>query len=88
MNRLRLSGLDDRAGYAATARMQMQLADFGRIDVDQLQQYRLWALISACRNRARQEDLNYDIAGSFELGKFNPGRPGSRSPSTPVQQYN
>ncbi|MCB9313672.1 MAG: cell surface protein SprA [Lewinellaceae bacterium] len=81
VNELRLSGLDDRAGYAATARMQMQLADFGRIDVStNYSSIGYGALDQRVQKRARQEDLNYDIAGSFELGKFLPEKTGIKIP--------
>ncbi len=81
VNELRLSGLDDRAGYAATARMQMQLADFGRIDVStNYSSIGYGALDQRVQARSRKEDLNYDIAGSFELGKFLPEKSGIKIP--------
>ncbi len=81
VNELRLSGLDDRAGYAATARMQMQLADFGRIDVStNYSSIGYGALDQRVQARARKEDFNYDIAGSFELGKFLPEKTGIKIP--------
>ncbi|MBP6184965.1 MAG: cell surface protein SprA [Saprospiraceae bacterium] len=73
VNELRLTGLDDRGGYAATARMQAQLADLGRIDMSaNYSSIGYGALDQRVQQRARKADLNYDIAGTVELSKFLP----------------
>jgi cell surface protein SprA len=75
VNELRLTGLDNRGGYAATARMQAQLADLGRLDVAaNYSSIGYGALDQRVQQRARQADVNYDIAGSLELSKFLPER--------------
>lgn len=73
VNELRLTGLDNRGGYATTARMQAKLADLGRIDISaNYSSIGYGGLDQRVQERARQSDLSYDIAGSFALNKFLP----------------
>ncbi|MCO6486356.1 MAG: cell surface protein SprA [Saprospiraceae bacterium] len=73
INELRLTGLDNRGGYAATARMQAQLADLGRLDVAaNYSSIGYGALDQKVQQRSRKADINYDIAGTLELSKFLP----------------
>lgn len=73
INELRLTGLDNRPGYAATARMQVKLADLGRLDASiNYSSIGYGALDQRVQERARQSDLSYDIAGSFEISRFLP----------------
>lgn len=73
INEMRLSGLDNRGGYAGTTRMQAQLADLGRLDAAlNYSSIGYGALDQRVQQRARQSDLSFDVAGSVELSKFMP----------------
>ena len=81
VNELRLTGLDERGGVAAIARMDMQLADFGAITVaGNYSSIGFGALDQKVQERSREDIIGYDIAGNFELGKFFPDNWGVRLP--------
>ncbi|MFN7119046.1 MAG: cell surface protein SprA, partial [Saprospiraceae bacterium] len=80
-NELRLSGLDERGGAAAVARVDMQLADFGTMTLaGNISTIGFGALDQKVQERSRQEILGYDFATTLELGKFFPDRWGIRLP--------
>ena len=81
VNELRLSGIDERGGIAATATVDMTLADFG--DVNMAVNYTSlgWGgLEENVSERARESEFGYDIATNLELGKFLPEKSGIRIP--------
>lgn len=81
VNEMRLTGLDERGGVAAIARMDMQLADFGNVTVaGNYSSIGFGALDQRVHERSREEILGYDVAASFELGKFFPDNWGLRLP--------
>ncbi|MDX1666021.1 MAG: cell surface protein SprA, partial [Saprospiraceae bacterium] len=81
LNELRLTGLDERGGVAATARMDMQLADFGNLSVAaNYSSIGFGALDQKVAQRSREEIVGYDLAANFELGKLLPDSWGIRLP--------
>ncbi len=80
-NELRVTGLDERGGVAALARMDVSLADFGNLTVSgNYSSIGFGALDQKVQERSREENIGYDLAGSFELGKFFPEKWGLRLP--------
>lgn len=80
-NELRLTGLDERGGFAAIARMDMQLADFGNLTLaGNYSTIGFGALDQKLAQRSREEIVGYDLAANFELGKFFPEKWGLRLP--------
>lgn len=89
VNELRLNGLDERGGAAGLARLDMQLADFGSISASGSFSSIGWgSLDQKLAERARESELIYDVAGSFEMGKFLPDDSGVRVPMTVVYSNN
>jgi len=80
-NELRLTGLDERGGAAAVARVDMQLADFANVTVaGNYSSIGFGQIDQKVQERAREEVVGYDIAASMELGKFFPQNWGIRLP--------
>ena len=80
-NELRLTGLDERGGAAAIARLDMQLADFGNVTVaGNYSTIGFGALDEKLIDRNREEIIGYDLATNLELGKFFPDKWGLRLP--------
>ncbi len=73
VNEFRATGLKQKGGYAGQARLQMSLADLGEINAAASYNSIGWGgLDQRIQERSREEVLNYDIAGSLQLGKFFP----------------
>jgi len=82
VNELRVSGIDERGGAAALARVDFQLADFGAISASGSFSSIGWGqLEQKALDRQREQIYQYDIAGNFELGKFLPEKSGIRIPA-------
>lgn len=80
-NELRLTGLDERGGVAAIARVDMQLADFGNITLaGNYSSIGFGALDQKVQERSREDIFGYDLAANFELGNFFPDNWGVRLP--------
>lgn len=80
-NEMRLSGLDERGGVAAVARLDMQLADLGTMTLaGNVSTIGFGALDQKVQERSRELISGYDLAASLELGKFFPDRWGLRLP--------
>jgi len=80
-NELRVTDFDQRGGWAATARMNAQLADFGDITVSANQtSIGFGSLEQRVSETRRTEDKSIDIATSLELGKFFPDKAGVKLP--------
>ncbi len=89
VNELRLNGLDERGGAAGQARLDLQLADFGTVSASASASTIGWgALDQKLADRARSSTVNYDVTGTFELGKFLPEASGVRIPATLVYADN
>jgi len=71
INELRLSGLDERGGAAAIARMDMQLADFADVSVSaNYSTIGFGQLEEKVNERAREESIQFDVAANLQLDKF------------------
>lgn len=80
-NELRVTDFDERGGWAATARMNAQLADFGDITVSANQtSIGFGSLEQRVSETKRSEDKSIDVATSLELGKFFPDKVGIKLP--------
>ncbi|WP_437920990.1 cell surface protein SprA [Sphingobacterium sp. LRF_L2] len=70
-NELRLTDFDDRGGWAATARMDIKLADFANISFSGTKSTIGFGTISQTLNeRQRSDNLFFDVTTNAELGKF------------------
>lgn len=71
VNELRLNGLDERGGVAGIARLDVQLADFGQLSAStQYSSIGYGGIEERLAQRSQEENIQYDFAASFELGKF------------------
>lgn len=81
VNELRLSGLDERGGVAALARVDMTLADFGNLTLaGNYSSIGYGGLEQKLAERSREEVVQYDLAASFQLGKILPKESGISIP--------
>lgn len=81
VNELRANGLNEKGGVAAQARLQVQLADLGEVNVAANYSSIGWgALDQRLAERNREELLQYDIATNLQLGKFFPNKWGINLP--------
>lgn len=73
VNELRMSGLDERGGYAGLARADLQLADLGNLTFSGAFNTIGWgALDQKLDFRSKERVTEYDIAANLEMGKFLP----------------
>ncbi len=73
INELRLTGFDERGGQAALMRTDIKLADFGQITLSgQYRSIGFGQIEQRVNQRSREQLLQYDIAGTFNLDKFFP----------------
>lgn len=81
VNEMRVFGLDERGGVAATARLDMQLADLGIITLSgKTSSIGFGALDQQLAERSREQIIQYDIASQIQLDKFLPSKLGLRIP--------
>jgi cell surface protein SprA len=74
-NELRLSGLDEKGGYAGLGRVDVQLADLGTISVSgNMHTAGFGNLDQRVNERFRDNYLQYDAAANLDLGKLLPKR--------------
>ncbi|UPK69281.1 cell surface protein SprA [Chitinophaga filiformis] len=74
-NELRLSGLDEKGGYAGMGRVDMQLADLGTVSVSgNMHTTGFGNLDQRVNERFRDNYLQYDAAANLDLGKLLPKR--------------
>jgi len=72
-NELRLSGHNNQDGWAAIARMQAKLADFGTVNATGSAYTIGFGGVDQRLNQRRlDETWQYDVSSNFELGKFFP----------------
>jgi len=78
---LRLTEYNEKGGWAATARMNAQLADLGEVNVSG-SKYTIGfgALDSKVSDRSRNDNVFFDASTNLELGKFFPKNTGLRIP--------
>jgi len=80
-NELRLTDFDERGGWAATARMNAKLADFGDVTVSGSKStIGFGSIDKRVSERNRNDDSFFDLSGSLELGKFFPEKSGIKIP--------
>lgn len=80
-NELRLTDFDDRGGWAATARMDVKLADFANVSFAGTKSTIGFGAISQTLNeRSRSEDFFMDLTTNAEFGKFFHPRHGINIP--------
>ncbi len=73
VNELRAAGLNEKGGMAAQARLQIQMADLGEINLAANYSTVGWGgLDQRLLERNREEILQYDAAANLQLGKFFP----------------
>jgi cell surface protein SprA len=81
VNELRLSDFNEDGGWAANARLQTRLADFGTIDVVGQTSTPGWGSLDMKVNeRSKEQIAKYDISSNLELGKFFPEESGVTLP--------
>lgn len=77
INELRLSGLDEKGGWAGVGRMDLQLADLGTISISGAMRTAGFGTIEQRVNeRSREDFYQFDIATNLQLGKLLPKKVG------------
>ena len=80
-NELRLSGFDEQGGFAALARAEFHLADFGTVAMSgTMHTIGYGQLEQKLDERYKDNFFQYDVSGTFELGKFLPKNVGLKLP--------
>ena len=81
VNELRLNGLNESGGAAGLARLDLQLADFGRLSLSGNYSSIGWgALDQKVAERSLEEVVQFDAAANLELGKFFGEKSGLKIP--------
>ncbi len=81
MNELRLSGLDERGGFAAIGKIDATLADFGAATIaGNYSTVGFGGLEDKVHQRSREEVIQFDLATNLELGNFLPASTGIKIP--------
>ncbi len=81
INELRLTGFNERAGWASLARLDMKLADLGNVSLAGNYTSIGWgSLEQKIQQRSREEVIQMDASSNIELGKFFPDKSGIRLP--------
>jgi cell surface protein SprA len=80
-NELRLSSLDEKGGYAALARVDVNLADLGTISVSaNMHTKGFGTLEQRVNDRYRDNFLQFDVSANLEMGKLLPKKSGMSIP--------
>lgn len=81
VNELRMSQFNEEGGWAANARVQTKLADFGNVTLSGSRStYGFGQLESKIQERQQDNRTAFDITSSLELGKFFPEKTGISVP--------
>jgi len=81
VNELRVSGFNEDPGYAALARADIQLADFGNVSLSgNMHTVGYGAIEQRIDQRLRDDYNQFDISGQFNLDKFLPKKSGIKLP--------
>lgn len=73
INEMRLTGFDERGGFAGLARLDVQMADLGQLTASgSYQSIGFGSIDQSVGERSREELIQYDISGSLKLDKFFP----------------
>ena len=74
-NELRLSRLDEKGGYAAIGRVDVNLADLGNLSLSgSIKSSGFGTLEQRVNERSREDDYQFDVATNLDLGKLLPKR--------------
>jgi len=80
-NELRLSGLDEKGGYAAMGRVDFKLADLGTLYISgSVKSAGFGTIEQRVNERSREDFTQFDIATTLELGKLLPQKAGISIP--------
>jgi cell surface protein SprA len=80
-NELRMNGIDEKGGWAAMGRTEIQLADLGSIVASaNMHTIGFGQVDQRVAQRYRDNFFQYDVAGTFQLGKFIPKKAGIQLP--------
>ena len=80
-NEMRLSGFKENGGWAALARTDIKLADFGNVTLSgALHTVGFGQLEQKLDERFKDNFIQYDAAGTFQLGKLVPKKLGLQLP--------
>jgi cell surface protein SprA len=80
-NEMRVTGIANRGGWAATARMVTKLADFARLNVSgNYTTIGFGGIDKTLNERSLDQTFQYDISSNIELGKFFPQKSGIAIP--------
>ncbi len=72
-NELRLSRLDEKGGYAAVGRVDINLADLGNLSLaGSVKSKGFGNLEQRVNERSREDDYQFDVATNLDLGKLIP----------------
>ncbi len=78
---LRLTDFDEKGGWAATARMQTKLADFGNVSLSGMTiKPGFGSIEKKVGDRYKDNIYQYDLSSNFQLGKFFPEKAGINLP--------
>ncbi|MBC8147756.1 MAG: cell surface protein SprA, partial [Bacteroidetes bacterium] len=81
VNELRLTDFDEKGGWAATARIAADLADFGNVIIaGNISTPGFGSIEKKVNERQTEQITQYDIATNLELGKFFPEKTGLKIP--------
>lgn len=81
VNELRVTEMNERSGYSANARLNMQLADIGNISASiQHTTFGFGGVQDRINDRVVEDITQYDISASLQFDKFIPGNHGLRIP--------
>jgi cell surface protein SprA len=80
-NELRLSKLDEKGGYAAVGRVDINLADLGNISfAGSMHSAGFGTLEQRVNERSKEDQYQFDLATNLDLGKLLPKRAGIQIP--------
>ena len=83
INELRVNGFDEKGGVAGLARLDMKIADLGRVTLSGAYTGSGYGSIEQrLQQRSREDVLQYDLTTNVELGKFFPKKLGLKVPFT------
>ncbi|MFN0037716.1 MAG: cell surface protein SprA [Saprospiraceae bacterium] len=81
LNELRLSGFNEKGGFAGLARVDVKLADLGNVTLAGNYTSIGWGSIEEkLALRQREEVIQYDVSTNVELGKLLPEKSGLKIP--------
>ena len=80
-NEMRVTGISNKGGWAATARMVTKLADFARVNISgNYTTIGFGGIDKTLNERSLDQTFQYDISSNIELGKFFPQKYGISIP--------